>query len=393
LAGDLGAGCHQVPVWVIGVTVYTMEKEAENRRSQFSQMIICLKGSGGLRGYLDIQKAFNPPRLFSYFFLINKNVSYGELNRFDDLTRLIGGAKKKMAYKKLFLDSGAYSAWTKGIVIDIQEYIQFIKQNKRYIEVYSVLDVMGDAEATWRNQMIMERAGLKPLPCFHYGESEKYLERYVDKYPYIALGGMVPIEKRDLIPWLDRLFRDYICGKDGKPKVKVHGFGMTIHELLWRYPWFSVDSASWVFVGRNGGIFVPRKIKGEYNYVERPWVVAISSRSGSLDKVEGKHFNSFNGSEQKIILEYLASKGYNLGEEGESRAEPADYVLKKGERWEDPKNRKMVIPIIDDGAATNYRIRDALNIGYFMDLMDAYNKAKPWPWKFKTAAAGFGLMR
>jgi len=356
-------------------------------------MIIHLKGSGGLRGYLDLQKKFNPPRLFSYFFIVNKQISYGELNRFDDLTRLIG-AKKKMGAHKLFLDSGAFSAWSKGIEIDINEYIQFIKKNARYIEVYSVLDVMGNAEETWRNQKIMERAGLKPLPCFHYGEDESYLKRYVDGYKYIALGGMVPVEKRDLIPWLDRLFRDYICDKNGAPKVKVHGFGMTIHELLWRYPWFSVDSASWVFVGRNGGIFVPKKIKGEYNYIERPWVVSISSRSGSLDKIEGKHFNSFNASEQKIITEYLVSKGQVIGKEDDPRPEPTDYVLKKGERWEDTKTKKQVIRVIEDGAGVNYRLRDSLNIGYFMDLMDVYNRVKPWPWKFKAGGGmGFGLGR
>lgn len=37
----------------------------------------------------------------------------------------------------LFLDSGAYSAYTKGVNIDIQEYISFIKSNIKYISVYA----------------------------------------------------------------------------------------------------------------------------------------------------------------------------------------------------------------------------------------------------------------
>ena len=35
----------------------------------------------------------------------------------------------------LFLDSGAFSAFTKGVKIDIQEYIGFIKKHQKYIEL------------------------------------------------------------------------------------------------------------------------------------------------------------------------------------------------------------------------------------------------------------------
>jgi hypothetical protein len=297
-----------------------------------------------------------------------------------------------MAYKKLFLDSGAYSAFTKGAVIDIHEYIAFIKKNIKYIDVYSVLDVIGDSEATWKNQKIMERHGLKPIPCFHTGESETYLKRYIDSYPYIALGGMVGGSSQGLLLWLDRLFRDYICGPDGIPKVKVHGFGITAHDLMWRFPWFSVDSAAWVFTGRNGGIFVPRFIQGEYNYSERPWVVSISEQSGEKKKVEGKHYNAFSPLEQKQILSYLKFKGFALGEEGPPQPVDKDYVLGSGERWGN-REHTAIVPILSDGAGTNYRIRDALNISYYMDFMAYYNKRKPWPWKFKLTASGFGLGR
>lgn len=354
-------------------------------------MIFHLKSSGGLKRFIDDQKRFNPPRLFSYFFLVSEGSAYGEMDRLKDLIRLKGtkSMKKKL---KLFLDSGAYSAFTKGITIDIHEYIAFIKENAQHIEVYSVLDSIGDPEATWKNQKIMERHGLKPIPCYHYGEPETYLKRYVDSYGLIAIGGMVPIEKRDLIPWLDRIFKDYVGDSKGLPKVKVHGFGLTIHELLWRYPWWSVDSASWVFTGRNGGVFIPRWMGGIYNYQERPWVVSISEQSGERKKLEGKHFNSFSNAEQQQIIKYIQSKGFELGEESESRVEPSDYVLKKGERWSD-KSKTKVISVLSIGAKTAYQVRDSLNIQYYLDLMDAYNRVKPWPWAFKTSAVGFGLGR
>lgn len=354
-------------------------------------MIKYLKGSGGLKRFIDDQKRFNPPRLFSYFFLIAGDSAYGEMDRLKDLIRL-KGTKQMKKKLKLFLDSGAYSAFTKGITIDIHEYIAFIKENAKHIEIYSVLDSIGDPEMTWKNQKIMERHGLKPIPCYHYGEPETYIKRYVQGYPYISLGGMVGATTPVLMQWLDRIFRDYICDSKGIPKVKVHGFGITAFDLMWRYPWFSVDSAAWVFTGRNGAIFVPRWMGGIYNYQERPWVVSISEQSGERKKLEGKHFNSFSKSEQQQIVKYIQSKGFELGEESDPRPEPPDYVLKKGERWSD-KSKTKVIAILSPGAKTTYQVRDSLNIQYYLDLMDAYNRAKPWPWAFKTSAVGFGLTR
>ena len=37
---------------------------------------------------------------------------------------------------ELFLDSGAYSAKSQGVIINIQDYIKFIKENKDVISVY-----------------------------------------------------------------------------------------------------------------------------------------------------------------------------------------------------------------------------------------------------------------
>src|SRR5574340_1162268 len=81
---------------------------------------------------------------------------------------------------KLFLDSGAFSAKSQGISINVQEYIKFIKEHEEHIEVYANLDVIGSAEASWRNQRIMERAGLKPLPVFHVEDDWKYLDKCME---------------------------------------------------------------------------------------------------------------------------------------------------------------------------------------------------------------------
>jgi hypothetical protein len=88
---------------------------------------------------------------------------------------------------------GAFSAFTIGSLIDINEYVEYIKKNKEKFEVYATLDVIGDYEATERNTRYMQKCGLQPLPVFHYKSPVEYLEKLVNEYDYIALGGLVPL--------------------------------------------------------------------------------------------------------------------------------------------------------------------------------------------------------
>ena len=152
-----------------------------------------------------------------------------------------------------FLDSGAFSAFTKNKKIDIDKYIKFIHKYKDRLSVYSVLDDILDYKKTEENQRYMESKGLSPNPCYHYGEPLEILEKMVDEYEYISIGGMVPISTKNLYPFLDQCF-DIICDTNGKPKVKVHGFGMTIIDLMKRYPWYSVDSTSAIMYAAMGNI-------------------------------------------------------------------------------------------------------------------------------------------
>lgn len=286
----------------------------------------------------------------------------------------------------VFLDSGAFSAWSKSVEIEIQEYIAFIKKYKKYIDNYAVLDVIGNAEATLTNQKTMESAGLNPIPCYHYGEDKKYLEYYLKNYDYIALGGMVPISSKDLIPWLDELFSNYICDKDGMPTVKIHGFGLTALKLMLRYPWYSVDSTSWVMTGRLGAVLIPRKKNDKYIYNIDPFKVNISLNSPTT-KEAGKHLNTFSTIERDEIKKYLQLKGYKIGKAKIKKVKD-DYKLQENEKWFDKKRDKnTVLIILEDGLSTNYKLRDEINIIYYVDLEKSMNE---YPRRFKiTVMKGF----
>lgn len=205
---------------------------------------------------------------------------------------------------KIFLDSGAFSAHTLGAELSIADYCQYIKDNDDIIRyedgvlLASVLDGIGDALQTYRNQLEMEKRGVRPLPCFHVGEDERYLEWYIRNYEYITLGGMVQYSPKQLVPWLDRIWNKYLLDGSGKPKVKVHGFGLTSVPLMENYDWYSCDSSSWIQSTSFGNVFTPA-----YGSVR------LSVESNAKHET-GKHVESLTEKERNEVVDYINSTGF-----------------------------------------------------------------------------------
>lgn len=205
---------------------------------------------------------------------------------------------------QVFLDSGAFSALTLGVTIDIVEYANYIKRNIDIIRkedgvvMASVLDGIGDPLQTWRNQQIMESLGAKPLPCFHSGEDERYLEHYVKNYEYITLGGMVGGSTKALSVWLDRIWERYLTDGSGRPRCKVHGFGITAIPLMERYPWYSCDSSSWIQSTAFGTIVTPQH-----------GPLSVSEKSPARHDA-GQHISTLTPIEQDYVLRMLEDAGF-----------------------------------------------------------------------------------
>jgi hypothetical protein len=206
----------------------------------------------------------------------------------------------------VFLDSGAFSAYTQGVDIDIPGYVDYIKANRDIIVMddgvlcASVLDGIGDPLKTYQNQMHMESLGVRPLPCFHYGEDERYLEWYMANYSYITIGGMVPISKPQLYHWLDRIWEEYLTDGSGRAKLKVHGFGLTTVDLMDRYPWHSVDSSSCIQTGNMGGILIPGL-----------GTLSVSVNSPSK-KQALRHYTTLPPEQQRAVLKKINELGFSM---------------------------------------------------------------------------------
>ena len=252
--------------------------------------------------------------------------------------------KERIKPKKLFIDSGAFSAWTKGKVIDVDEYINWINERSDYIDLYAQIDVIpGDilkghtqeqveeaAQATWENYLYMRPKMNKPeglLYTFHVGEPFRYLEQALEwrdengnPIPYMALGGMVgkpmPVKKS----FLDTCFK--IIKKSSNPDIKIHAFGMTSFPLLEQYPITSADSTSWIMTGANGNIMTDAGI------------IAVSDQMAKLPT----HYSHLPKHHQEEFQKTIEEFGFTLDELRESRDNRimfnARYMHKKASNLE-----------------------------------------------------------
>lgn len=164
------------------------------------------------------------------------------------------------------------------------------------------------AAESWDNYLYMKTAGLDPLPVYHYGEDPKWLDNMISYgCTYIGLGGLVgiPSEMRRL--WLDRVFTK-ITDEAGNALIKTHGFGMTSLPLIFRYPWYSVDSTSWIKASMTGMVYLPQVLDGKFRFDRTPMNCSVSDRSPTQSE-GGKHANTFSPRMRGILDKWLAECG------------------------------------------------------------------------------------
>lgn len=187
-------------------------------------------------------------RCFSYFYLVMEAAGFRDWQ----MCHTHGGVRA-------FLDSGAFSyqmfALRKKQKLDqkaatgiIDKYVDWVYACPFVFDFIVTFDYSRNAtEAEWATRRI-EKRGLHPVPVFHLGSALSTLHRLVKEYPFIGIGGMVPFRAAIARPFLDQVFN--ITEKHG---TKLHGFGIG-GTMIVTYPWFSVDSTTWLQDTRSGKV-------------------------------------------------------------------------------------------------------------------------------------------
>lgn len=145
----------------------------------------------------------------------------------------------------ILFDSGAFSMWRRGIQIDIKEYCQYLLTNS--INKYIVLDKVGDHAETMKNQKIMEDIGMFPIPVYHLNSPIENLHEICEKYPYVCLGGTVGQPFKIRVDFFTKAFSHF-------PFHKFHGLGLTDARIFNSFPFYSIDSTTWLVGDKAGNI-------------------------------------------------------------------------------------------------------------------------------------------
>jgi hypothetical protein len=309
--------------------------------------------------------------------------------------------------ESMFMDSGAYGLYSKGVhrrtgvdgrelatrVLGMQGkdyswfnlakgsefraycdlYAKFIKKMAgRNVLVVNV-DVIQNPDLTWEVQRFFEEEhGVSPVPVVHSGEPIKYLDRYLEagRYDLIGIGGMGFGFSHELyMQWCDSIYKRICPESNGyKPLVRTHGFAMTSWKLICRYPWWSVDSASWVKYSSYGWVLVPRRHpKRGWRFDCPPLRVNMSDMS-PLKARKDNHIENVSPQIKEMALDWV--KRCNV---------PMGYM--KGEE------------VVEWGVRSHFVARSRCNLIYFKDLEESRPE---WPYPLDDKIIGrdrrgFGL--
>jgi len=137
---------------------------------------------------------------------------------------------------RLIIDSGAYSVYNSNKKVDMNEYVNFLKNIPNEWNYKAVqLDVFGDAKQTYDNLKYMLDKDLDVMPVFTRGDSLERLEEYYTYTDYIMFGGIVVGGQNiNYIKWF--------CQKNKGRKAHWLGFNNT--KFIKYFKPESVDSST-----------------------------------------------------------------------------------------------------------------------------------------------------
>ena len=170
---------------------------------------------------------------------------------------------------ELMADSGAFSAWKRGIELTVEGYMQWLNDNK--ITQYFNMDVVGDPQASEANMKYMEQAGFNPIPVYHYGSPWSVLDGFMEKYQLVGIGGTVGQPYSRKVAFFQELFSRH-------PEGKFHGLGFANSKLIKQFPFISCDSVWWLYKFRKNQT---RLAEGDRKAEQRARVKLLLSLEGT----------------------------------------------------------------------------------------------------------------
>lgn len=220
------------------------------------------------------------------------------------------------------LDSGAYTAYTQGVKINLDDYMEFLLKYGKYFAGGQInLDAIGDGKTSYLNWRKLRQKGIDVIPVYHLGTDEKWLEKYIKNTDYIAIGAIANLNTKARMLGLTHIWKKYLLDGNGQPKVKVHGLGLTSLQIVLVFPWYSVDSAQAIKAAAYGKVMVPKLLnirkdaQGQIQYNRDFWgstLLGISDWKPS-NSSSSAYFRSLPPTIREAYTKYFEDRGYCIG--------------------------------------------------------------------------------
>lgn len=150
------------------------------------------------------------------------------------------------------LDSGAFTAWTQGIELKLDAYIEFWHRYSDWWDCVVALDKVGDPLVSWQNAREMVRQGVGRehgvIPVYHIGEDIKWLKRYCRNYEHVGLS----CRFGESLEGSYRFYRE--CFKACWPH-RFHSFGFASRKVLLQFPFQTADTSSFLTQSLRYGVW------------------------------------------------------------------------------------------------------------------------------------------
>lgn len=260
------------------------------------------------------------------------NRLYSQLDNMKNIQEWV--QRTKGLNNKLFIDSGAFSAYTRGIKIDIDDYISKIDTIGEYIYEFANLDVIPNTtdydvasqafNEGWENFLHIQNNSKYADKCcfvFHKGEPEDGLDmvlQYYKEHPnlkFFAIGGIAKGSRDNFN------FASYVCNKikSKLPYIKIHLFAYTHIRELPYIKCDSADSTTWIMIGASG------------NILTKFGIISVSN----VSRHKSNNFYNLPKNAQEVVLQELADNGFTLEQVTNDYKYRMIYNIRYFKNWAD----------------------------------------------------------
>ena len=219
---------------------------------------------------------------------------------------------------EVMLDSGAFTAWTKGEEVSLEHlkrtYGAILEKHGHLGQKFWLINLDKIPGAPGRTpgpeeleeciqvsdenyHSLVGTFGDIVLPVFHQGESDARLKEVAAMGSYINVSPRNDIGERLRVKWAKGVHAKLPKG------VKTHGLAATGLPMMQDIPWYSVDSASWIMVASYGHIWWPKNMR----------VVSISADSPNRHLAD-KHYDTLSPLEQEAFAHNADKFGMTIEE-------------------------------------------------------------------------------